>query len=116
MREVTATVLENKRIADEIYSLTFATEEEIRVRPGQFVMVGVGGFPLRRPIAVCKAEGDRVTVCYRLKGAGTRTLARDYRLGEKLSVLMPEREKGRRRGRRRGHLPAHLRHPRIQQE
>ena len=89
MREVTATVLENKRIADEIYSLTFATEEEIRVRPGQFVMVGVGGFPLRRPIAVCKAEGDRVTVCYRLKGAGTRTLARDYRMGEKLSVLMP---------------------------
>ena len=89
MREVTATVLENRRIADEIYSLTFATEEEIRVRPGQFVMVGVGGFPLRRPIAVCKAEGDRVTVCYRLKGAGTRTLARDYRMGEKLSVLMP---------------------------
>ena len=89
MREVNAVVLENKRIADEIYSLTFATEEEIRVRPGQFVMVGVGGFPLRRPIAVCKAEGDRVTVCYRLKGAGTRTLARDYRMGEKLSVLMP---------------------------
>lgn len=89
MREITATVLENKRIADEIYSLTFAAEEEIAVRPGQFVMVGVGGFPLRRPIAVCKAEGERFTVCYRLKGGGTRALAREYKTGEKLSVLLP---------------------------
>ena len=89
MREITATVLENKRIADGVYSLTFATDEEIRVRPGQFVMVGVGGFPLRRPIAVCKADGERIMVCYRVKGAGTRALARDYRMGEKLSVLMP---------------------------
>mgnify|MGYP003097840539 CR=1 FL=1 len=89
MREITATVLENKRIADEIYSLTFAAEEEIAVRPGQFVMVGVVGFPLRRPIAVCKAEGERITVCYRLKGGGTRALAREYKTGEKLSVLLP---------------------------
>ena len=89
MREVTATVLENKRIADEVYTLTFATEDEIAVRPGQFCMIGLGGFPLRRPIAVCKAEGERITVCYRLKGAGTRALAREYKQGEKLSVLLP---------------------------
>lgn len=89
MREVTATVLENKRIADEIYSLTFATDDEIAVRPGQFCMIGLNGFPLRRPIAVCKAEGERITVCYRLKGDGTRALARDYKAGEKLSVLLP---------------------------
>ena len=89
MREVTATVLENKRIADEIYMLTFATDDEIAVRSGQFCMIGVGGFPLRRPIAVCKAEGERITVCYRLKGGGTRALAREYKSGEKLSVLLP---------------------------
>ena len=89
MREIRATVLENKRIADEVYSLTFAAEEEIAVRPGQFCMIGVGGFPLRRPIAVCKAEGERITVCYRLKGGGTRALAREYKTGEKLSVLLP---------------------------
>lgn len=89
MRELTATVLENKRIAEEIYSLTFACEEEISVRPGQFVMLGVSGFPLRRPIAVCKAEGERITVCYRLKGEGTRRLAEGYSRGEKISVLLP---------------------------
>lgn len=89
MREVIATVLENKRIADEVYSLTIGLDEMVSVRPGQFVMVGVGGYPLRRPIAVCRAEGERITVCYRLKGGGTRSLARDYKTGEKLPVLLP---------------------------
>lgn len=89
MREVTAVVLENVRIAEEVYSLTFATEEEIAVRPGQFVMLGTGHLPLRRPIAVCKAEGERITVCYCLKGEGTRLLSQDYKQGGKLSVLLP---------------------------
>ena len=89
MREVTATVLENKQIAEDIYSLTFSADEEIPVRAGQFAMIGVGARPLRRPIAICKAEGERVTVCYRLKGEGTRSLANDYKRGEKLSVLLP---------------------------
>ena len=85
MRELSVTVLENKKIAEEIYSLTFATEETVPVRAGQFCMIGVGEKPLRRPIAVCKAEGERITVCYRLKGEGTRKLASDYKAGEKLS-------------------------------
>ncbi len=89
MREVKAAVLENKRIAEDIYSLTFALDEEVQIRPGQFVMIGVLNMPLRRPIAVCKAEGERITVCYRLKGEGTRSLAENYKQGEKLSVLLP---------------------------
>ncbi len=89
MCEIIATVLENKSIAEEIFSLTFATEEPIAVRAGQFVMLGVDGFPLRRPIAVCKAEKERITVCYRLKGEGTRRLASRYSRGEKISVLLP---------------------------
>lgn len=89
MREITATVLENKRIAENVFSLTFSTEEEIAIRPGQFAMIGVGGYPLRRPIAVCMTEGERVTVCYQLKGSGTRFLSENYKAGEKLSVLLP---------------------------
>ncbi len=86
MREVIATVLENIRIAEEVYSLTFAAEE-IPVRAGQFCMIGVGA-PLRRPFALCKAEGERYTVCYRVKGAGTRALAA-VRPKDEISVLMP---------------------------
>ncbi len=89
MREVIATVLENKQIAENIFSLTFATEETIKIRPGQFVMLGAGEHVLRRPIAVCMAEGERVTVCYQVKGSGTQFLAKNYRMGEKISVLLP---------------------------
>ncbi len=89
MREVIATVLENKQIAENIFSLTFATEEQIPVRAGQFAMLGAGEHVLRRPIAICKAEGERVTVCYQVKGAGTKLLSQNYRAGEKLSVLLP---------------------------
>lgn len=88
MRELTATVLENKKIAAGIYSMTFVTEEEIPVIPGQFCMIGVNGFPLRRPIAVCKAEGERITVCYKLKGEGTRRLSGTLK-GDKIPVLLP---------------------------
>ena len=89
MREITATVLENTCIAEDIYKLTFSAGKDIRVRAGQFCMIGLAGMPLRRPLAVCKAEGERITVCYRLKGAGTKFLADNYKQGEKLSVLLP---------------------------
>ena len=90
MREITATVLENKKIAENIWSLTFSTGDDIKIRCGQFAMLGVGGQQLlRRPIAVCKAEGERVTVCYQLKGEGTHRLAKEYKAGESISVLLP---------------------------
>ncbi len=88
MREITATVVENQCIAEQIYALTFACGEKISVRAGQFVMLGAKGFPLRRPIAVCMAEGERVTVCYRVKGGGTRALS-ELKAGETLPVLLP---------------------------
>ena len=89
MREITATVLENTCIAGSIYELTFSVGKDMRVRAGQFCMVGIAGMPLRRPFAICKAEGERITVCYRLKGEGTKNLSRHYKPGERLSVLLP---------------------------
>ena len=89
MREVTATVLENTCIAGGIYELTFSVGKDMRVRAGQFCMVGIAGMSLRRPFAICKAEGERITVCYRLKGEGTKNLSLRYKPGERLNVLLP---------------------------
>ena len=89
MREITGIVLENARMADGIYQLTFSTGKDVRVRAGQFCMISVAGMPLRRPLAICKAEGERITVCYRLKGEGTKLLADRYQQGEKINVLLP---------------------------
>lgn len=88
MREITATVVENKEIADQIYALTFDCGETVPVRAGQFAMLGANGFPLRRPIAVCKAEGSLITVCYRVKGGGTKAIAALTR-GERFPVTLP---------------------------
>lgn len=89
MREVIASILENAPLCKDVYALTFACDEPIQVRPGQFAMIGVQEFPLRRPLAICKAEGERFTVCYRVKGEGTKRLAEEYKIGEKISVLLP---------------------------
>lgn len=90
MKEIVATVLENNPIAEGVYSLTFSTGEPVPVRAGQFVNLGVGdgAHLLRRPIAVCKAEGEKITVCYQLKGEGTHLLSA-LPVGGKLSVLLP---------------------------
>lgn len=90
MKEVKAVITENKEIAKNIHSLTFRTEEPVPVQAGQFANVGVGdgAHLLRRPIAVCKSEGENITVCFQLKGEGTKKLAA-LPVGSTVSALLP---------------------------
>ena len=69
MKDYLATIIENKEIANGICSVTFRLPEAPKVRCGQFGDIAVGGTHLlRRPIAIGKVEGDRVTFCYPGKG------------------------------------------------
>jgi dihydroorotate dehydrogenase electron transfer subunit len=43
--------------------------------PGQFVSLSLDGFFLRRPISVCDAEGDMLTLIYKTVGRGQRRCA-----------------------------------------
>lgn len=89
MREYTAKIVENIPIAENIHSLTFELPEKPEVRAGQFAELSVGGSHLlRRPLAVCRAEGKKITVCFQIKGEGTKLLALK-KAGETLNVLMP---------------------------
>ena len=89
MRDYQAKVVENKQIAKGICSITFDLGEEAVVRAGQFGDILVGGTHLlRRPIAVCKVEGNLVTFCYQVKGEGTQKLQK-VEAGTTLSVLLP---------------------------
>lgn len=90
MKDIMATIVGNEPIAAGIQAFTFETEERIPVRAGQFVNLGVGdgAHLLRRPIAVCKAEGKKITVCFQIKGEGTKLLSR-LPVGGKVSVLLP---------------------------
>ncbi len=89
MKDYLATIVRNEKIADNIHAVTFALDEDISVRCGQFGNISIGGTHLlRRPIAICKAEGREVTFCYQIKGEGTQKL-KEMGAGTKLNVLMP---------------------------
>ena len=89
MREYQATILENKPAAENIYSLTLALPEAVKIRAGQFADLSVGGAHLlKRPLAVCKADGEKVTVCYQIRGEGTKLLS-ERKAWETLDPLLP---------------------------
>lgn len=89
MKEYTATVVKNQEIAENVFELTFRIPEAVPVRAGQFLNISVGGTHLlRRPIAICKAEENELTICYQLRGEGTRLLS-TAGAGSSLSVLLP---------------------------
>ena len=91
MKEVRVRILENMPIAAGINRLRFALPEKVEgLRCGRFVnlSVGDGAHLLRRPIAICEHTGDTVTVCYQIKGAGTRLLSA-RKAGEELTCVLP---------------------------
>ena len=89
MKDYLATILSNEQIAENICAVTFELGEIPAVRAGQFGDILVGGTHLlRRPIAICKTEGSKVTFCYQIKGEGTKKL-KEMGAGTRLSVLMP---------------------------
>ncbi len=89
MRDYEAVIVENKQIADNICSVTFRLPEAASVRCGQFGDIAVGGTHLlRRPIAICKVDGNEVTFCYQVKGEGTQKL-KTMEAGTRVNVLMP---------------------------
>ena len=89
MKDYLATIVKNEKIAENIHAVTFALDEDISVRCGQFGNISVGGTHLlRRPIAICKVDGQEVTFCYQIKGEGTQKL-KSMEAGTRLNVLMP---------------------------
>ncbi len=90
MKDYSATVKSNEKIAENIYMLTLTLPETVKVRGGQFVNLETGDVSqlLRSPLGVCKAEGKEITVCYQVKGAGTKKLT-EAKAGQNLKVLMP---------------------------
>lgn len=89
MKEYEAEIIENKKIAEGVRSLRFRLPEEAKTRAGQFANLSVGGAHLlRRPLAICKTDGREITVCFQIKGEGTKLLAA-MGTGTRLNVLMP---------------------------
>ena len=90
MKDLLAIVKQNTEIAENIYKITLTLPESVDLKGGQFVNLSTGENSqlLRRPLGICTAEGKDITLCYQLKGKGTKKLS-EAKAGEKLKVLLP---------------------------
>ena len=89
-KKVTATVVSQEKIAEQIYDLWLETDLAIDAHPGQFAAI----YPknaatlLPRPISICEAdkERNRLRFVYRIAGTGTKEFA-SYRTGDEVALL-----------------------------
>lgn len=85
MKDTVFTIITNKKIAKNTYEMVLCGDCT-DIKCGQFVNIKLDGFYLRRPISVCDVEGDKLTLIYKVVGAGTEAMA-DMDSGTELLTL-----------------------------
>ena len=76
MKDSTFKVISNEKIAKNTYECVLSGDISHITAPGQFVNIKLDGFYLRRPISVCDAEDGKLTIIYKVVGAGTEAMSR----------------------------------------
>lgn len=89
-RKVTATVISQRQIGEQIYDLWLETKLVKNAHPGQFVAVYPKGEStlLPRPISICETDKakNRLRLVYRVAGKGTAEFAA-CKVGDQLDIL-----------------------------
>jgi len=86
-----AKVIENKKIAEEIYWMKLDAGKKFKAEPGQFINIRVAdSFQplLRRPFSIFYAEKGKVEIVYKVIGKGTAILA-NKKKGDKVNFIGP---------------------------
>ena len=86
MKDVIFELAGKKQLTSDTYELILKGDISDITAPGQFVNIVIDGLYLRRPISVCDAEGDKLTLIVKVVGEGTKKLC-DYEVGKKIKVL-----------------------------
>lgn len=86
MKDVLLRLEKNIEIAKNTYLWELSGDISDITASGQFVNIKLDGFFLRRPISVCDAEGDRLTIIFKAVGHGTEMMAKAS-VGEEFYVL-----------------------------
>ncbi len=87
-------VLENLRLSEKDFVLSFETETKVSARPGQFLMLSLSRHGssdplLNRPFSIFDAQNDSTyRILYRVVGRGTKALSELSR-GDEFKALMP---------------------------
>lgn len=83
MKQVIAKIKSNVPLTASVYEMKLACDVSSITAPGQFVNVKLDGLYLRRPISVCDADEDTLTLVYKVVGKGTQLMSE---LGEGVSL------------------------------
>ena len=76
MKQVLLDIKENINLTDNVMKMTLSGDISDITAPGQFVNIKLDGLFLRRPISVCDAVGDDLTIIYKVVGKGTEEMAK----------------------------------------
>ena len=87
MQKTLLTVTENVQLTNGVYRMTLKGSGLETAKCGQFVGLALDGLTLRRPISVCDAENDTLTLIYKVVGEGTAQMA-EMRPGKVLDTLL----------------------------
>ena len=87
MKQKLLTVLANTALTETVFEMKLSGIADANIRPGQFVNIKTEGDYLRRPISVCDAEGDVLTLVYRVVGSGTAKMSA-WKPGNTADVLL----------------------------
>ncbi len=87
MTQTLLTIIKNQEIAKNTFEMSLRGDISANTASGQFVNIKLEGKFLRRPISVCDAEGDILTIIYKTVGSGTEQMS-EMKAGEELDVLV----------------------------
>lgn len=79
-------ITENRRLTETVYRMRLGGDASAVSAPGQFINIRLAGAFLRRPISVCDADRESITILYKIAGHGTEAMA-SMPCGKKLDVL-----------------------------
>ena len=83
-----ALILKNEKIPADTFRIILKTDIAEEVQCGQFVQVQVPGFYLRRPISVCMADEETLTLVYKTVGDGTKAMS-EMEAGQSINLFGP---------------------------
>ena len=86
MKQVRYTVTANRPLTADVWEMALTGDTSAITAPGQFVNIKLEGLYLRRPISVCRWDGDGLTIIYKIVGKGTAALSR-LKPGAELDAL-----------------------------
>ncbi|MBQ2780857.1 MAG: dihydroorotate dehydrogenase electron transfer subunit [Clostridia bacterium] len=69
-------VVANEQLTETVWKMDLVGDLSAVTAPGQFVNIQLDGNFLRRPISVCDAADDRLTLVYKVLGKGTEQMSR----------------------------------------